>query len=123
MFSGPSKPFCTSLIAFSPSLSFLKDVQKVMRKGEEEVLRKTLVVRATDWETADFNTLLSLCNCILGERALIICWGAGLGSCSLLHQIRMFCGKDWSSSLHKRVLSSICPDSSGPDKGFGIYVP
>lgn len=52
-------------LLLSLPLSFLKELQKVMGKGEEEVAPKTLVVRATDWETADCNALLSLCNCIL----------------------------------------------------------
>lgn len=93
MFSGPSKSFCRYLTAFSPS--FLKAVQRVMGKGEDEVLRRTVVVGATDWERADCNAPLSLCNRVLGESALISCRYTGLGSCSLLCQAQAFYGKDW----------------------------
>lgn len=54
-----------SLLLSLPLSLFLKEVQKVMRKGEEEVLHKSLVVRAIDWETADFSAVLSLCNFVL----------------------------------------------------------
>lgn len=118
-------PFCMYLIAFSPHLSVLKAVWKVMGKAEEEVLHKT------DWETADFNTP-ELCKCLLGESALIfnIGWSAGLGSCSLLHLARTFCGEDcvraesaWSSGLYRALFLFLSLNFFLQPLMFGFYMP